>query len=80
MNSNLCITVKLFLIVYDNAYYMFWSVWHSSGKNVHNLNNMVCIKTILQFARPHKFYPHLVTDTNIICTQEELELLNKGLK
>jgi len=41
---------------------------------------MECFKTILQFARSCKFYPHVVCDTNIIFTQEELELLNKGLK
>jgi len=41
---------------------------------------MECVKTILQFARSRRFYPHVVYDTNIIFTQEELELLNRGLK
>jgi len=39
---------------------------------------MGCVKTILQFARSR--IPHVVHDTNIIFTQEELELLNEGLK
>jgi len=38
------------------------------------------VKTILQFARSRKFYPHVVYDINIIFTQEELEFLNKGMK